>query len=245
MYIYDRQLWGVVGEDDSHQCKSGEGPPAVLPDPEGKGPHPLIYRGVTPKRSRNPSTGDAQILLNRFLKKLETREPQCKPGADMARIQQIRKSLTQDPLVVDCRFGPNTDKATLMFQRCVFPENSKKWDGKIGPETWTELDKLRVTPRKCPPERGPLFFVPPILSGSGAGFLACNGGGIACDTWDFMIQKHPCLQLTSSEKDAAIEIEARAWAGLLSTPPTQSDIDFFRSSARDRVEAKIREHARP
>jgi hypothetical protein len=53
-------------------------------------------------------------------------------GAGMTRIQQLRDSLKQDPLVVDCRFGPNTEKATLMFQRCVFPDSPKKWDGKMG-----------------------------------------------------------------------------------------------------------------
>jgi hypothetical protein len=153
MYIYNRR-WsgphqlGRVGQTDSHVCRPGEGPPAVLPDPEGKGPHPLVYRGVTLKRSRNPSVGDAQILLNRFLKQLQAGEFQCKPGADMGRIQQIRGSLTQDPLAVDCRFGPNTEKATRMFQHCTL---LKKREGKIGPETRGELDKLRTLPPQPPP----------------------------------------------------------------------------------------------
>jgi len=242
MYIYDSQFTGPQNLG-VHVCKPGEGPPAVLPDPEGKGPHPLVYRGVTLKRSRNPSVGDAQILLNRFLKQLKEGKFQCKPGADMGRIQAIRKSLTQDPLVVDCRFGPNTEKATMMFQRCVFPENPREWNGKIGPKTWGELDKLRVVPRKCPPKRGPLFTFPPISGGEAV--LLCNGGGITCDAWDFMIQKNPCLRLTSSEKDAAIEIETMALAKSVPERDREFATDFFRPAARDRVEAKIREHARP
>jgi hypothetical protein len=134
--------WGCTQYDEmsAHKCKPSEGPPASCPDPEGKGIHPLVYKGRTRQRSWNRTTGRAQYLLNRFLQQLKTGEFQCNPGADMAQIQQIRKSLKQDPLDVDCRFGPNTEKATLMFQRCVFPEDPKKWDGKIGPKTWIKLE---------------------------------------------------------------------------------------------------------
>ena len=116
----------------------------MLPDPEGKGLHPLVLRSATPKWSRNPSVGDAQKLLNSFLTRLRDGCFVCKPGVDMTAIQAIRKSLSADPMVVDCRFGPDTQKATLMFQRCVFPGNKKAWDGKIGPNTWPELVKLRA-----------------------------------------------------------------------------------------------------
>ncbi len=165
-HVVQQRAHGAIAmqrqEDGAHECEEGEGPPAVLPDPEGKGPHPLVYRGVTKERSRNPSVGDAQQLLNRFLQQLKTGGFTCKPGANVDRIQKIRESLNEDPLIVDCRFGPNTEKATLMFQRCVFPdpnnpkkEQDKEWDGKIGLKTWTELDKLRtappIDPKKIPP----------------------------------------------------------------------------------------------
>jgi hypothetical protein len=153
--LLQRQSAGVL-----HSCREGEGPPAAESDPEGKGPHPLIYRGETKKRSRRAGVGDAQQLLNRFLTQLKKEEFKCKPGADMDGIAAIRASLKQDPLEVDCRFGPNTEKATLMFQRCVFPEERKEWDGKIGPNTWRELDKLRAPiPFEVPPIP---FEVPPI-----------------------------------------------------------------------------------
>ena len=38
----------------AHSCRSGEGPPAAQPDPSGRGPHPLVRRGTSRTRSRNP-----------------------------------------------------------------------------------------------------------------------------------------------------------------------------------------------
>ncbi len=129
-----------------HSCRSGEGPPAAVPDPLGRGLHPLVYRGTGRQHSRNPTVGDAQRLLNRFLSGLSMGTLHCRAGVDMASIQRIRGMLTQDPLAVDCRFGLNTEKATKMFQRCVFPGQPDQWDGKIGPATWRELVRLRVPP---------------------------------------------------------------------------------------------------
>ncbi|MBT8342962.1 MAG: M23 family metallopeptidase [Desulfatitalea sp.] len=81
-----------------HNCRPGEGPPAAVPDPQGRGLHPLVYKGSDPQYSRNPTVGDAQILLNRFLNGLTTGTYRCAAGVDMAAIQRIRASLTQDPL---------------------------------------------------------------------------------------------------------------------------------------------------
>jgi len=129
-----------------HSCRPGEGPPAAEPDPQGRGLHPSVYRGTGRRVSRNPGVGDAQALLNRFLIGLTSGTFRCHTGADMAAIQGIRGTLTQDPLSVDCRFGLNTEKATRMFQRCVFPGQPGEWDGKIGPTTWRELERLRTQP---------------------------------------------------------------------------------------------------
>lgn len=129
-----------------HNCRSGEGPPAALPDPQGRGLRPLVYRGRGRQYSRNPTVGDAQMLLNRFLTGLTSGAFRCGAGADMTEIRRIRGTLTQAPLRVDCRFGLNTEKVTKMFQRCVFPGRPDQWDGKIGPTTWRELARLRGTP---------------------------------------------------------------------------------------------------
>lgn len=133
------------------KCAEGEGPPAPEPPiPSEPGSHPLIYRGTTTKRSRRPAVGDAQGLLNQFLSRLKAGTFPCKPGADKAAIEGIRATLNQDPLDVDCRFGPNTEKATKMFQQCVFPKQRDQWDGKIGKNTWAELDTLRAGPAPGP-----------------------------------------------------------------------------------------------
>jgi peptidoglycan hydrolase-like protein with peptidoglycan-binding domain len=132
-----------------------------VPDPQGRGLHPLVYRGTSRRRSRNPTTGDAQILLNNFLNDLSSGAYRCRSGADTAAIQRIRATLSQDPLEVDCRFGPNTEKVTKMFQRCVFPGQSNEWDGKIGPMTWRELERLRARPVVPVPPSPPVTPPPP------------------------------------------------------------------------------------
>jgi hypothetical protein len=87
-------------------------------------------------------------LLNCFLERLDAGDPPCGPEADLGAIEAIRRTVSpeHDPLVIDCRFGPNTEKVTKMFQRCVFPTQPDEWDGKIGKKTWPELDKLCAAP---------------------------------------------------------------------------------------------------
>src|SRR5262245_21295352 len=105
---------GELAEVALHTCRPGEGPPADVPDPEGKGLHPLVYRGTTPRRSRNPTVGDAQILLNNFLAKLDPAFSGCRftRSGDSERARRLLAELSasgENPLVVDCRFGPNTE----------------------------------------------------------------------------------------------------------------------------------------
>jgi peptidoglycan hydrolase-like protein with peptidoglycan-binding domain/subtilisin family serine protease len=155
-----------LGEALLHECRPGEGPPASVPDPEGKGLHPLVYRGVTQRRSRNPTVGHAQILLNRFLDatradfgRCDERSPETLQFIRTLRAQLQRNG--QDPLAVDCRFGTNTDLATKMFQACV----GLTRDGKIGPATWSRLEAFGQPvspPRPAPsPLPAPVFTPPP------------------------------------------------------------------------------------
>ena len=37
---------------------------------------------------------------------------------------------------VDGKFGNNTKKATVAFQKKVFPNNPEEWDGIVGAKTW-------------------------------------------------------------------------------------------------------------
>jgi hypothetical protein len=136
---------GPTGGTFLHRCAPGEGPPASVPDPEGIGPHPLVLKGTSPRYSRNPSVGYAQLALNRFLASTVAGFEGCidRSPQRITYMQQLRTQLRaagQDPLVVDCRFGPNTERATLIVQAC----HGLVRDGKIGPVTWTHLRKFEV-----------------------------------------------------------------------------------------------------
>lgn len=149
------------GESVLHQCRTGEGPPAAVPDPEGKGLHPLVYRGTSSRRSRNPSVGDAQQLLNRFLQQIESNITVCPARSNevqqfISRGQATLQRNGQIPLTVDCRFGPSTDVATKMFQAC----HGLTRDGKIGPTTWAQLVRLRSATPTVPPISPPI--TPPV-----------------------------------------------------------------------------------
>lgn len=141
-----------AAEAITHACRPGEGPPAAVPDPEGKGLHPLVYRGTGTRRSRNPTVGDAQQLLNRFLQEVERGAATCRDNSRATR-QYLAQGLTQlkaqgqFPLDVDCRFGSSTEVATKMFQRCM----GLAPDGKIGPNTWRELARFRRSTPVTPP----------------------------------------------------------------------------------------------
>lgn len=148
-------LLGLNGEPIDHECRSGEGPPEALPDPEGKGLHPKIQRGTSELRSRNPSVGYAQNLLNRFLAKVNDQTISCdvqteaiqkKLAAGLIELKAIR----QWPLKVDCRFGSGTEIATKMFQACKGLEE----DGVIGYKTWEKLVQYkRDDSSKAPPNK--------------------------------------------------------------------------------------------
>jgi len=176
-------------------CRPGEGPPAALPDPEGKGLHPLVYRGVTARRSRNPTVGDAQIQLNRFLDATRTGSHACDDGSAatmqfMARLRARLRANGQDPLKVDCRFGVSTELATKIFQAC----HGLKRDGKIGPLTWARLAAFAPSAPPAPPAPPS-----PPLSGPVMGPRPC------------------CLLRSGSLKDAASMGVHTDWGGIVYT----------------------------
>lgn len=105
----------VAPEGTPDQADSG-GSAATLPRP------PLLIRG-----SVHPSVREAQSKLNVF------HSQQIAAGAP---------GLDGAPLALDGIFGDATSKAVVSFQKAVFPDNPAEWDGKIGPHTWEELDKV-------------------------------------------------------------------------------------------------------
>ena len=156
-----------------HVCAAGDGPPAALPDPEGRGLHPLVYRGTGRLRSRNPTVGDAQQLLNNFLQQAGPALSTCQfaNAAAQSRAHNYLMALNaagQNPLVVDCQFGSNTDRATRIFQLC----NNINEDGKIGPVTWRLLEPFRALRPVIPPITPPgPPFVPPVVPPAPPGVL--------------------------------------------------------------------------
>ncbi|MEA2603861.1 MAG: hypothetical protein QOF89_4853 [Acidobacteriota bacterium] len=169
----------LSAEVAGHSCKPGEGPPAAVPDPDGKGLHPLVLQGVTKKLSRNPTVGDAQELLNRFLDATKASFTVC-PNSSKAAVDFMTKKravLTkngQDPLSVDCRFGENTGIATKMFQTCMGIDP----DGKIGPITWANLELLRSR-GSLPTFRPCCILAPAIpLGGTNSNFVDPTSLGV-------------------------------------------------------------------
>ena len=196
------------GEITPDTCRPGEGPPAAAPDPEGRGLHPLVYRGTTATRSRNPTVGDAQILLNNFLARLDPTFSTCtfaQPGG-LERARRLLAELNaagENPLAVDCRFGPNTERATKLFQLCKGIND----DGKIGPVTWPLLEAFR---RRVPPPPPPpaLRLNPPrwrpILRGVLSPHAALRDGNAVLSMIDGVETFRPmvdAIRRTSGERD--------------------------------------------
>jgi peptidoglycan hydrolase-like protein with peptidoglycan-binding domain len=76
-------------------------------------PHPLVWEG-----SSNPAVREAKRKLNVF-----------------------QSGSPDEPLAPDCRFGPDTRQAVLVFQRAQFAD-PRDWDGRVGPKTWSKLDAV-------------------------------------------------------------------------------------------------------
>ncbi|MGC5075478.1 DUF4056 domain-containing protein [Agrococcus sp. DT81.2] len=103
----------------------------------------LLIRG-----SVHPTVRDAQRRINAF---------------HVAELAAGRAPIADAPLVPDCIFGRATERAILSFQQRVFPGMPKDHDGKIGPRTWAQFDRVAASspapPAPAPPPAPP--FVPP------------------------------------------------------------------------------------
>jgi hypothetical protein len=114
---------------------------------EGK---PLIwFDRAAPARSWRPATGYAQKKLNEQIGIIEasfmdTAKWQSIPQANRDFILDELDKVTY-PLVVDCKFGEQTERATKIVQAYNFKDR-KEWDGMIGPKTWPVVDQRKVTP---------------------------------------------------------------------------------------------------
>ncbi len=104
----------------------------------------LLIRG-----SVHPAVRDAQRRLNAF---------------SLVEASAGRLSLADTPLREDCVFGQATQRALISFQQRVFPGVASEHDGRLGPKTWTELDRVAAsTPGSLPPAPVPVpIFVPPV-----------------------------------------------------------------------------------
>jgi len=150
--------------DELGLAPSGSGstqPASVMCDPENNEGHPLIMRGA-----RRAAVGYAQEKLNIMLGRIFQcmASPVCWnqiPELNKTFIEVEITKLTEFPLVIDCKFGPNTAGATKIFQAFMFG-NSKDWDGKIGPKTWDALE-VATDPTVPPPIVPPPSPSPPVL----------------------------------------------------------------------------------
>jgi Putative peptidoglycan binding domain len=115
---------------------------------EGGEARSLLKRG-----SRGAPVARTQTLLNRFLAGIVNGPQQCVDRSPR-RVDEIRRHVfalrrnRQLPLVVDGRFGPNTEHATTLFQACA----GLVRDGKVGPVTWQSLERYGSKRPTNPPD---------------------------------------------------------------------------------------------
>ena len=63
----------------------------------------------------------------------------------------VSRGIVGAPLVEDCILGGKTEQALISFQRIVFPGKPVEHDGKLGPHTWAEFDRVAATIPVPPP----------------------------------------------------------------------------------------------
>jgi hypothetical protein len=140
-----RSLVSIDAGDDLSLSESVVGP---CPDTVITAAHrpKLLVRG-----SVHPAVRDAQRRMNAFSR---------------AEVSASRPPLSDTPLREDCVFGPATQRALISFQQRVFPGVLAEHDGRLGPKTWAEFDRVAAAPPgplppvPAPPVPVPVF-VPP------------------------------------------------------------------------------------
>jgi hypothetical protein len=118
------------------------GPCPDVPIPPPARPR-LLIRGAV-----HPAVRDAQRRLNIF---------------HLREVAAGRPGLVEAPLLEDCIFGRRTFNALLALQQLVFPGLPVEHDGKLGPKTWAELDRLSGTPPPPTPAPPPPPPPPPVV----------------------------------------------------------------------------------
>lgn len=101
--------------------ESVAGPCADVPVPAAARPR-LLIRGAV-----HPAVRDAQRRLNAFHGSLVAAGGIGLPGA---------------PLVEDCIFGRASQQVLIAFQQITFPGATSEHDGKLGPSTWAQFDRV-------------------------------------------------------------------------------------------------------
>jgi len=103
--------------------------------PGSPSPHPVIRKG-----SNRPSVGYAQQCLNEFLTRFSAGSVVCPTNTPEAsdfinRKLDAMRADKQLPLVVDCDYGTNTERAVCAIQACF----GLGRDGVVGQQTWPVL----------------------------------------------------------------------------------------------------------
>lgn len=143
-------------------------------DPTNHEGNPLIWLDRdAPARSHRPATGYAQERLNAQLSIVFDclLDPSCRsslPKENVAFIESLLSDL-EVPLEPDCKFGPQTERATKIVQAFYFIDRAE-WDGKIGDLTWSVIAPPGPTlpipnaPVPIPSARYSSEFSPPMKS---------------------------------------------------------------------------------
>jgi phosphatidylserine/phosphatidylglycerophosphate/cardiolipin synthase-like enzyme/subtilisin family serine protease len=130
--------------------------PGSVPSVSLLPPDPPIFPVPSPTTTTHP-------LLRRGARGEAVREAQTKLNIVHNRnLSMGIPGLQGALLLVDGSFGVQTYNATVSFQRQVFPDDPREWDGVIGSKTWAKLDA--VTSGAAPPVAPPTVAVDRQLS---------------------------------------------------------------------------------
>ena len=89
--------------------------------------------GHTAMVLENGSAVPKTSITNSTKKASDTKMTQIKEGSS-GKAVKIWQAIVG--VKIDGEFGPNTEKATIAFQKKAFPKNKNEWDGIVGEKTW-------------------------------------------------------------------------------------------------------------